>query len=107
MCSIALVISGRIASISCFCILPSLLNVYSPVFELRFSLDICSFGMPSLYAYTLTVIFVVSNSLVSENCSLSKLLSNAIYVPLQPSEMLIIKCVSLRSSAHLHCSVIT
>ncbi len=82
MCSIALVISGRIASISGFCILPSLLNVYSPVVELRFSLDICSFGMPSLYAYTLTVIFVVSNSLVSENCSLSKLLSNAIFFPL-------------------------
>lgn len=46
--SSALVINGAIASASSLTIRPSFANLYSPEFVSRFSLEICSFGVPSL-----------------------------------------------------------
>ena len=69
--------SGITASASSFVILPSFENLNSPLSMFRFSRETCIFGVPSLYEKTDTVTRVTSNSAVSLNSSLSKLLSNA------------------------------
>src|SRR3989344_2406946 len=68
-------ISGMTFSTSSLVILPNFARLYSPLAFL-FSLEICSLGVPLLYANTDTAILLFSNSSGSENNSLSKLLSN-------------------------------
>jgi signal transduction histidine kinase len=71
-------VNGKIDITSSLINLPILANVHSPDSKFLFSLEIWSFGVPSLYENTLTLNLVASNSTDSPYNSLSKLLSNAI-----------------------------